>query len=143
MNKSFLVAVIVALVSATAYARITGTNPTGASADAFCVGKSGAEVCVDYLGNVVPTTANVQTLGTASLKFTLADGSVGTSALAAGSVDSTKLANSAVQTAQIAANVVDTTKINWLVVPSAADSGKVVYFCAGKLVLRTSGAGCP
>lgn len=48
-------------------ARITGVNPTGTSADEFCVGKKSFEVCVDYLGNWIPTMTNTQTLGTASL----------------------------------------------------------------------------
>lgn len=50
-------------------ARLTGTNPTGASADTFCVGKSGSEACVDYRGDVIPTTTNRMTLGTSSLVF--------------------------------------------------------------------------
>lgn len=50
-------------------ARITGTNPNGSSADAFCVGKKSSEACVDYQGNVIPTTTGTQTLGTASLAW--------------------------------------------------------------------------
>jgi hypothetical protein len=51
------------------FARLTGTNPTGASSDAWCVGPSGAEVCVDYQGNVLPTTNNDTTSGTSSLRW--------------------------------------------------------------------------
>lgn len=50
-------------------ARITGVNPTGASADAFCVGKSGSEACVDSSGNLIPTTTAVSSLGSASLQW--------------------------------------------------------------------------
>ena len=59
----------VAIFSGVVHARLTGTNPTGSSADAFCVGRKTYEVCIDYLGNVVPTTANTQTLGTAALPW--------------------------------------------------------------------------
>lgn len=50
-----------------ASARLTGTNPTGASADIFCVGPVGAEACIDSNGNVIPTTTLDTTLGTSSL----------------------------------------------------------------------------
>lgn len=50
-------------------ARITGVNPVGTSADEFCVGKKSFEVCVDYLGNWLPTTNNTQSLGTSALNF--------------------------------------------------------------------------
>lgn len=55
--------------SEVARARLTGTNPTGASADAWCSGKKSVEACVDSSGNVIPTTNNTQTLGTASLQY--------------------------------------------------------------------------
>lgn len=58
-------------------ARQIGTNPTGASADQWCVGGrirgntslATTEVCVDSSGNVIPTTTGVATLGTASLAW--------------------------------------------------------------------------
>ena len=49
------------------YARITGTNPT--AADALCAGGPSLEVCIDGAANVVPTTNNVGTLGTTSLRW--------------------------------------------------------------------------
>lgn len=48
------------------YARLTGTNP---GTDVWCVGVSGAEVCVDTSGNFIPTTDNDTTLGTSSLRW--------------------------------------------------------------------------
>lgn len=48
-------------------ARVTGTQPSRSTPDAWCVGKSGAEVCVDASGNLIPTTDNDTTLGTSSL----------------------------------------------------------------------------
>lgn len=48
------------------FARITGTEP---GTDIWCVGPSGAEVCVDVSGNLLPTTDNDATLGTSSLRF--------------------------------------------------------------------------
>lgn len=50
-------------------ARLTGTNPTGANADTWCEGPRGAEVCVDYQGDVLSTTNNDATLGTSSLRW--------------------------------------------------------------------------
>lgn len=47
-------------------ARVTGVNPTGSSADTWCDGSVGNEVCVDYLGDVIPTTTNDTSLGTTS-----------------------------------------------------------------------------
>lgn len=58
---------IVGLFDQTAHARLTGTNPNGSSADAFCVGKKSSETCVDYQGNVIPTTNATETLGTSAL----------------------------------------------------------------------------
>lgn len=52
------------------YARITGTQPT--TADVWCVGPDGAEVCVDSSGNLLPTTDNDTTLGTSSLRWATA-----------------------------------------------------------------------
>lgn len=47
------------------FARITTADNT----DAWCVGISGSEVCVDSSGNFVPTTDNDTTLGTSSLTW--------------------------------------------------------------------------
>lgn len=82
MNRSkswFVVPVLLAaaaLFSRPALARLVGTAPT--NPDAWCVhggsggggsAVSGAEACVDYSGNFLPTVTNAQTLGTSSLKF--------------------------------------------------------------------------
>lgn len=64
-----ILAVVFLGYSKVAQARITGTNPNGSSADEFCVGKYNAEICVDYLGDIIPTTANTQTLGTSALPY--------------------------------------------------------------------------
>lgn len=50
-------------------ARVTGTQPSRSTPDTWCVGRSGAEVCVDYSGNLIPTTDNDTTLGTSSLRW--------------------------------------------------------------------------
>lgn len=65
-----LVAVCVLFLSKkSVFARLTGTNPTGSSSDAFCVGAKSKEACVDSSGNVIPTTTATQTLGTSSLVY--------------------------------------------------------------------------
>jgi len=48
------------------FARLTSNSD---SRDAWCVGVSGTEVCVDASGNFIPTTTNSVDLGTSSLKF--------------------------------------------------------------------------
>lgn len=50
-------------------ARLTGTNPTGSSADAFCVGPKSSEVCLATGGHFLPTTNNTQNLGSATLAW--------------------------------------------------------------------------
>lgn len=51
------------------HARLTGTEP---GTDVSCWGVSGAEVCVDVSGNLLPTTDNDTTLGTSSLRWATA-----------------------------------------------------------------------
>lgn len=51
------------------HARLTGTNPTGASADVACWGPKSSEICVDSSGNIIPTTTATQSLGSSSLQF--------------------------------------------------------------------------
>lgn len=69
LNLLALVAVagFLGLAAHVANARITGTQPT--DADIACWGPEGAEACVDASGNVIPTTDNDTTLGTASLRW--------------------------------------------------------------------------
>ena len=62
-----VVSVIIGVQKGVIYARITGTQPT--NADIWCVGPSGAEVCVDASGNTVPTTDNDAASGTSSLRW--------------------------------------------------------------------------
>lgn len=62
----FLLAVF-GLFESGIFARLTGNTPS--APDAFCVGQSGSEVCVDSSGNVIPTTNNDADLGTPSLKW--------------------------------------------------------------------------
>ena len=67
------------LVPRFSQARIVGQ--TSSMADTWCVGPSGAEVCVDSTGDFLPTTTGVASLGTASLKWTtLYTGSMSTGA---------------------------------------------------------------
>ncbi len=47
------------------HARLTGTTGTAET----CWGAAGVEVCVDSSGNWIPTTTNVGSLGTSSLKW--------------------------------------------------------------------------
>jgi len=69
MKKSFtLIGLIIALTYLGynySFARLTGT----ASDDIFCVGPSGAEICVDAYGNLIPTTNDDTDLGTSSLQW--------------------------------------------------------------------------
>lgn len=72
MSKNLILIAAIAIIgafSSLSSARLTGTNPTGASSDTWCVGKSSKESCVDYLGGILPTTANTQYLGTAALPW--------------------------------------------------------------------------
>lgn len=67
---AFLILVVAIVINEKSiYARLTGTNPTGSQADVRCDGPKGAEACVDYLGDVIPTTNNVSTSGTSSLQW--------------------------------------------------------------------------
>lgn len=50
-------------------ARLTGTEP---GTDISCWGPSGAEVCIDVSGNLIPTTDNDTTLGTSVLRWATA-----------------------------------------------------------------------
>ena len=64
---------VAALIAAIAFgifivranARVTTANST----DIWAVGPSGSEVAVDSSGNLIPTTDNAQTLGTAALRY--------------------------------------------------------------------------
>lgn len=60
-------AIVLAVSSGRVFARITA--PAASDADIFCVGPSGAEICVDSSGNLLPTTDNDTTLGTTALRF--------------------------------------------------------------------------
>ena len=46
-----------------------GRLTTAASDDIWCEGPSGAEVCIDVSGNLIPTTDNDTTLGSSSLRW--------------------------------------------------------------------------
>jgi len=58
-------ALILAVSSGRIYARLVGTS----SASETCWGAAGAEVCVDSVGSLIPTTTNVGGLGTTALRF--------------------------------------------------------------------------
>jgi hypothetical protein len=51
----------------TGYARLT--SGTTSDNDQWCMGVSGAEICVDSSGNLIPTTASDTTVGTSALPF--------------------------------------------------------------------------
>lgn len=53
-------------------ARVTGTQPARTSPDRWCIGPTGAEVCVEFAGNLIPTTDNDTTLGTSALRWAAA-----------------------------------------------------------------------
>ena len=76
--KLILALVAVGALVEFAGARLTGTNPTGALADRFCVGSSGSEACVTSTGGVAPTTTAVSPLGTAALLWSNVYAVVGT-----------------------------------------------------------------
>ena len=70
MKKVTFIFMFIALIFGIQYwvdARLTGTAPS--SPDAFCVGRSANEVCVDYSGNLLNTTNSSGDLGTSSLKW--------------------------------------------------------------------------
>ncbi len=62
-------ALILGFGSGRVFARLTGTDP---GTDVQCLGVSGAEVCIDVSGNLLPTTDNDTTLGTSSLRWATA-----------------------------------------------------------------------
>lgn len=70
-RKSWALCALVGMIgisfSILSHARITGTQPT--NADAWCAGPSGAEVCVDSSGNVVPTTTDDASSGSSSYRW--------------------------------------------------------------------------
>lgn len=69
VNLSAVLVAILALGVITEKITFARLTVDAASRDVWCVGVSGAEVCVDSSGNFIPTTTNVSDLGTSSLKF--------------------------------------------------------------------------
>lgn len=65
----FSALLLLAISSGRVSARLTGTEP---GTDVWCAGPSGAEICVDVSGNLIPTTNNDATLGTSALAFSSA-----------------------------------------------------------------------
>lgn len=64
--------IALAVMGVFAFANISSarvTNATPDERDIFCVGPSGAEICVDASGNLIPTTDDDADLGTSSLQF--------------------------------------------------------------------------
>lgn len=61
---------LLGLGSGRIHARVTSQAAT--TADVWCAGPSGAEVCVDVSGNLIPTTDNDTTLGTSALRWATA-----------------------------------------------------------------------
>lgn len=57
---------ILGIGSGRVFARLTGTDPGN---DVHCLGISGAEVCLDVSGNLIPTTDNDTTLGTTTYRW--------------------------------------------------------------------------
>ena len=66
---SFLTGFLAVWPGVSIHARVTGTAPASTSPDTWCMGRSGAEVCIDRDGNFIPTTDNDTTLGTSSLRW--------------------------------------------------------------------------
>lgn len=74
MRKSIWIAVALAALVALPFllmgpGRLLARVTTAGSTDIFCVGPSGAEVCVDSSGNFLATTDNDADLGTSSLEW--------------------------------------------------------------------------
>jgi len=70
LRNLFVVVLLLVAAAATSgrvYARVTAQGAS--DADIWCVGPSGAEVCVDVSGNFLPTTDNDTTIGTLALRF--------------------------------------------------------------------------
>lgn len=63
----FLALSLSVFLAGSSFARVTGDPPS--TADAWCAGPSGAEICVNSDGDVVPTTDNDGSLGTTSLEY--------------------------------------------------------------------------
>jgi len=124
--KKLILALV--LAASPAFARITGTNPTGASADRWCTGPSGAEACVDSAGSMIPTTDSDADLGTSALRWrtiyvdtitgdgnittaVILDDSIITSKIITGAVTTLKLGDGAVTTVKLGGGSVTTSKI--------------------------------
>lgn len=103
------------------FARLTGTDP---GSDVWCGGISGAEVCVNAAGDVIPTTTNDADLGTSSFLWNelhLTAGGLTDSAIATGD-----LADSAVTTPKLSADAVTSAKIlNFQVTTDKLGTGAV------------------
>ncbi len=65
-------ALVLAFGASALFARVTPPAPARTAPDTWCVGRVGAEVCVDYSGNLVPTSDDDTTLGTSSLSWSSA-----------------------------------------------------------------------
>ena len=108
------------------FARLTGTDP---GSDVWCGGVSGAEVCVNAAGDVIPTTTNDADLGTSSFLWNelhltaggltdsaiatgdLADSAVTTPKVSAAAITSAKILDAAVTTDKLGTGAVTTAKI--------------------------------
>lgn len=125
-------ALILGVSSGHVYARLTGTEP---GTDQWCMGISGAEVCVDASGNLIPTTDNDTTLGTSALRFATAyimDITVGD--------DLTVTGNLAVTSASTFAAASTYTGTGGMVIVSTAATSGVTMCLAGSFqTLPTTG----
>lgn len=98
------------------FARLTGTDP---GSDIWCAGPSGAEICVNAAGDVIPTTTNDTDLGTSTLLWNeihltaggLTDSSVATGDLADSAVTTPKVSAAAITSAKILDAAVTTDKL--------------------------------
>lgn len=121
---SLLIAAMAFLaISVNVFARITGTQPT--SADIFCTGPDGAEVCVDASGNIVPTTTNDASAGTSSLRFSNVYSTLGNFS---GAITGTSLSlTTGLPTASIADSAITSPKL----ASTAVTSGKIAGMNSG------------
>jgi hypothetical protein len=67
--RAFMAGLLTAIPFTASFARLTGTQPARTAPDTSCVGRTGAEICVDSDGNFIPTTTNDTSLGTSSLRW--------------------------------------------------------------------------
>lgn len=154
MRKSALLALTLVsalaglfLLSRTPQARQIGTNPTGASADQFCVGgriysnttAAATEACLDSSGNWIPTTGGSQNLGSALLPWgTITSGAVGTNDLTKSTYTTTA---ASLNTTVVGAVVLQPVQIGAMTISLGITISSTIPVIAGYEHVTSSGVG--